>query len=139
MIVLTISAILAMIALPNMAAAIAQKKAADVAQKVFSGAQWARFAAINSRTVAQYTANADCSWTTIIGTGGQSGDAVMPNGVSCSVANPGAIYFLPDGRITQASPTPLTLTNPIVFTVTGGGLRSIITINPMGVITYAAQ
>ena len=138
-ITLTIIAILAAIAVPSFTSAIARTKAESVAQSIQSGLTWARSQAISSSRVVSYTPNADCSWQASAGNSGRNGTATMPYRVTCKAFNTGAIYFLPDGSVVQATNGTPPLASTLLFEVSGGGKKWDITVDKTALITETTQ
>ncbi len=141
LVTIAISAILLSIAIPSFESEIAQTNAKEVAQSIKTGLDWSKSFAISSTKMVTYQANSGCSWQS--GYSGalvaNSGSAVMPSYVQCSVSNAGSVYFLPDGSVTQAVSGQPALTQPITYTVTGGGNTWVVSLATSGDVTETLQ
>ena len=138
LVVVAILAILAIIALPSFMNNIAHGRAREQASEIASGLTWARQYALNSATIVKYTAAADCTWSaTPTGSASSvhSGANGMPYGVTCQATNPQTLYFLADGSVIDNQTPPSVPVSSIVYTVQGGGISTVVTLSPSGLIT----
>jgi len=135
-ITLTISAILAAIAIPYMGNSIAKAHANDVATAIYDGLNRAKSGVVSSQSVGLFAPKSNCDFA---GTLGASRGGIYtfanPRGVTCSVSGLTSVYFRPDGSVTQTDTALTPLTAPMVFTVRGGYTTFIVSLDPSGLIT----